>query len=156
MILVMKMNANSPSSAAEVIADPTAFLRAIRAHVPDFDYRAAAALADALAEEEMLGEMVAFSSAVTGIHKPIFISTKAGVQHGPRVMVAIDPPTHFRADGETASVTFDGTVAAGDVPTELLKRVEELIQLNRAVLVDYWEQRIPTDELQRRLESIDP
>jgi Domain of unknown function (DUF4160) len=143
-----------PSSAAEIAADPTAFLRAIRADVPDFDYRAAAALADALAEEEMLDEMASFRSAVTGVGNTLFISTKAGVRHGPRVKVAINPPTHLNAGGETASVTFDGTVSAGNVPASLLKEVQEFIELNRTVLVDYWEQRISTDELQERLKSI--
>jgi Domain of unknown function (DUF4160) len=150
----MKMTATTPSSAADIVADPAAFLEALREAVPGFDYQAAAAVADALAEEEMLGEMVAFSSAVTGIHNTIFISTKAGVRHGPRIKVAINPPTHFRADGENVSVTFDGTVAAGDVPTGLLKQVQKFIDLNRDALLEYWEQRISTDDLQRRLKPI--
>lgn len=150
----MKMTATVPSSAAEVVADPHALLRAIRADVPDFDYRAAAALADALAEEEMLGEMASFRSAVTGVDNTIFISTKAGVRHGPRVKVAINPPLHLNAGGETASVAFDGTVAAGNVPAWLLRQVQAFIELNRAALTEYWEERISTDELQQQLRSI--
>ncbi|MBV9565049.1 MAG: DUF4160 domain-containing protein [Bradyrhizobium sp.] len=143
-----------PSSAAEVIADPAEFLRALRAGMPDFDYGAAAALADALAEEEMLGEMVSFTSTVTGIHNTVFISTKAGVRRGPRLKLAVNPPTHFRADGETASVTFEGTAVAGHVSSGLLRQVQAFIELNRAVLLDYWEQRISTDELRERLRPI--
>jgi hypothetical protein len=32
--------------------------------------------------------------------------------------------------------------------------VQQFIELNREVLLDYWEYRILTDELQRRLKSI--
>ena len=149
----MKMTATVPSSAAEVVADPAAFLKAVREAVPDFDYCAAAALADALAEEEMLGEMASFGSAVTGVDNTIFISTKVGVRHGPRIKVAINPAKHLNPGGETASVTFEGNVAAGDVPSWLLKQVQKFIELNRAVLVEYWELRISTDELQQQLRS---
>jgi hypothetical protein len=76
----MKMTATIPSSAAEPVADPAAFLRAVRAGdhvaVPDFDYRAAAALADALAEEELLEEIVSYRKDVTGVDNTIFISPK--------------------------------------------------------------------------------
>lgn len=148
------MTSTTPSSAAAIIADPVAFLRALREDVPDFDYQAAAALADALAEEEMLGEMASFGVDTTGIKNTIFISTGYGVRHGPRVKVAINPALQFSPGGDWASVTFDGTVAAGDVPAWLLKQVQAFIELNRAVLTEYWEQRILTSELQRRLRSI--
>ncbi|WP_315792669.1 hypothetical protein [Bradyrhizobium sp. SZCCHNRI1002] len=113
--------------------------------------------ADAAAEGEMLGDMVAFDSTVTGIHNTIFVSTKAGVRHGPRIKVAINPPTHFRADGENASVTFDGRVIPdGAVPAALLSQLQEFINQNRAVLFEYWDQNISTNELQRRLHPIEP
>src|SRR5262249_39327045 len=141
-----------PSSSAAIIRDPLAYLKALREGtapaVPDLDSSAVAALADAAAEEEMLGDMATFSPAVTGVHNTIFVSTKAGVRHGPRIKVAIDPPTHFRADGETASVTFDGDVVAGDVTAAVLKDIRRFIELNREALIAYWEQTIPTDELQ--------
>jgi hypothetical protein len=68
----MKMTATVPSSAAEVIAEPAAFLRAGREAVPDLNYQAAAAVADALAEEEMLGELVSYRKDVTGIPYTVF------------------------------------------------------------------------------------
>jgi Domain of unknown function (DUF4160) len=150
----MKMTATSPSSSAEVIADPAAFLKAVRATVPDFGYEAAAAVADALAEEEMLGEMASFKKAVTGVDNTIFISTKSGVRHGPRIKVAVNPPTHFSPSGDTASVDFDGEVTAGKVSQHALRQAQKFIELNRQALLDYWEERISTDELAQRLKSI--
>jgi hypothetical protein len=102
-----KMTVIIPSSAAEVVADPAAFLKAVRegkaAAIPDFDYEAAAALADVLAEEEMLGEMATFREATTGIHNTIFLSTKEGVRHGPRIKVTINPPTHLKCASRVGS-----------------------------------------------------
>jgi hypothetical protein len=57
----------------------------------------------------------------------------------------------LNARGETASVTFDGTVVAGDISAPLLEQVRQFITLNRAALLEYWEQQISTDELQDRL-----
>jgi hypothetical protein len=152
----MKMTANVPSSAAEVVSDPAAFLRAVRSAVPDFDYQAAAALADALAEEELLEEMVSYRKAVTGVENTIFISPKGNTQHAARIKLAIDPPDAIDPRGETASIAIaDGAVAAGKVaPAPLLKSVQRFIELNRAALLDYWEYRIDTEELRQRLKSI--
>jgi hypothetical protein len=154
--MLMKMAATVPSSAAEVVSDPAAFLRALRADVPDFDYRAAAALADALAEEELLGEMVSYRRDVTGVSNTIFISPKGNTRHAARVKVAINPPDSIDPrGGEDASVAIsDGSVSAGNVSAALLKDVQRFIELNRAVLIDYWEYRIDTEELRQRLVSI--
>jgi hypothetical protein len=122
--------------------------------VPDFDYRAAAALADALAEEEMLGEMASFRKAVTGVDNTIFVSTKSGVRHGPRIKLAVNPATHVSPSGDTASVNFDGEVTAGQLPSDLLRQAQRFIELNRQTLLDYWEERISTDELRQRLKRI--
>jgi hypothetical protein len=151
----MKMTATVPSSAAEVVSDPAAFLRALRADVPDFDYRAAAALADALAEEELLEEMVSYRTAVTGVGNTIFISPKGNTRHAARVAVAINPADSIDPRGETASVAIsDGSGTAGNVSAALLKDVQRFIELNRAVLIEYWEYRIDTEELRQRLVSI--
>jgi hypothetical protein len=152
--MLMKMTATVPSSAAEVVSDPAAFLRALRADVPDFDYRAAAALADALAEEELLEEMVSYRTDVTGVSNTIFISPKGNTRHAARVKVAINPADSVDPRGETASVAIsDGSVMAGNVSAALLKDVQRFIELNRAALIDYWEYRIDTEQLRQRLKS---
>jgi hypothetical protein len=64
------MPATIPSSAADIVADPAAFLEAVRGGnlkpVPDFDYRAAMALIEVLAEEELFAEMDSYRKDVTG------------------------------------------------------------------------------------------
>jgi hypothetical protein len=43
---------------------------------------------------------------------------------------------------------------AGDVPVALLKQAQKFVELNRAVLIAYWDYRIDTEQLRRRLKSI--
>jgi hypothetical protein len=113
-------------------------------------------LADALAEEELLEEMVTYRKNVTGVDNTIFISPKGNTRHAPRIKMAIDPPDSVDPRGETASIAIaDGAVAAGDVPHRLLDQACRFIALNRDVLLDYWDYKIDTDELRRRLRSID-
>jgi hypothetical protein len=155
----MKMTATIPSSTAAIVADPAAFLEAVRegkaVSVPDFDYRAAVALTEALAEEELLAEMVSYRKDVTGVGNTIFISPKGNTRHAARVKVAINPPDSIDPRSETASVAIDdGIVKEGQVPAALLAAVQRFIALNRAALLDYWDYRIDTEELRRRLTSI--
>ena len=112
-------------------------------------------LADKIAEEELLEEMVSYRKNVTGVEHTIFISPKGHTRHAPRIKVAIDPPDSVDPRGETASVAIaDGEVTAGDVPRGLLDQARQFIALNRDALLDYWDYKIDTDELRRRLKPI--
>ena len=70
---------------------------------------------------------------------------------------SVTPVTPDSVDprGKTASVAIgDATVVAGDVPPRLLEQVRQFLEANRDVLLDYWEYRIDTEELRRRLKSV--
>jgi hypothetical protein len=112
-------------------------------------------LADALAEEELLEEMVAYRKNVTGVDNTIFIPPKGNTRHAPCIKIAVDPPDSVDPRGETASIAIaGGAVAAGDVARRLLDQTRQFIALNRDVLLDYWDYKIDTDELRPRLKSI--
>lgn len=153
-----------PSSSAEIIANPQRFLDEMRKgriiNLTDLGYVIAptteiAGLADELAEEELLEEMVSYRRNVTGVNNTIFISPKGNTRHAPRIKLAIDPPDSVDPRGNTASIAIvDGAVVAGDVPPALLEQVQRFIDSNRTVLLDYWEYRIDTDTLRRRLKSV--
>jgi hypothetical protein len=154
------------SSSNEIMADPARLIEAMRAgsiiNIPDLDYTIApttalANLAEERAEEELLEEMVSYRKDVTGVANTIFISPKGNTRHAPRIKVAIDPPLSVDPRSKTASVAIaDGTVVAGEVPPTLLDQARRFIDVNRDVLLDYWEYRIDTDELRRRLKPIQP
>jgi hypothetical protein len=116
------------------------------------------ALADELAEEEQLEHMLAYRKNVTGVDNTVFISPKVHARHAARVTVAINPPDTVSPAGETISVSIhDGAVVAGNagsVTATLLEQVRRFIALNKDALIDYWEERIDTDELRQRLRSI--
>jgi hypothetical protein len=109
-------------------------------------------ISDELAERELLEEMVSYRKDVTGVDNTVFISPKGQVRHGPRVKLAINPPDSLDPSTETASIAIeDGNVVAGKVPAKLRKQVQRFIELNRDVLLDYWNYRIDTKQLHERL-----
>ena len=129
-------------------------------NVPDLDYSivprtALIDLADELAEEELLEEMVSYRKNVTGIAHTVFISPRGKTRHAPRIKVAINPPDSVDPRAETASLAIaGGEVVAGSVPAPLVDQVRRFIGANREALLDYWDYRIDTDELRQRLKPI--
>jgi hypothetical protein len=113
-------------------------------------------IGDELAEKELLEEMVSYRKDVTGVDNTVFISPKGQVRPGPRVKLAINPPDSLDPSTETASIAIEGgNVVAGQVPAKLHKQVQRFIELNRDVLLDYWNYRIDTKQLQQRLKPIE-
>jgi hypothetical protein len=107
------------------------------------------------ADEELLEQMLSYRKNVTGVNNTIFISPKGNTRHAARIKLAIDPPDSVDPRGNIASVAIvDGTVVTGEVSPALLDQVQRFIDANRAVLLDYWEYRIDTDTLRRRLKSV--
>jgi hypothetical protein len=152
------------SSSEQFMADPRRLFDEMRAGhtitLTDLGYTIAptakiVGLADKLAEEELLEERVSYRKNVTGVDNTIFISPRGMTRHAPRIKLAINPPDALNPQSETAAIAIaDGTVVAGDVPPHLLEQARRFINANRDVLVDYWEYRIDTDMLQKRLKSV--
>jgi hypothetical protein len=153
-----------PSSSAEIIADPKRLLDDMRAgriiKLTDLGYMIAptadiVGLADALAEEELLEEMVSYRKDVTGVDNTVFISPKGNTRHAPRIKLAIEPPHTFDPRGKTAVIAIaDGAVVAGDIAPQLLEQARRFVEANREVLLDYWEYRIDTETLRQRLRRV--
>ena len=112
-------------------------------------------MADEPAEQQLLEEILCYRKDVTGVDNTIFISPKGNTRHAARIKLAIEPPDSIDPRSKTASVAIgDATVVAGDVPPRLLEQVRQFLEANRDVLLDYWEYRIDTEELRRRLKSV--
>ena len=102
---------------------------------------------------DVFEEMVSYRANVTGIGHTIFISPRGNAAHGPRVKVAIDPPDSLDPRGTIATITLGGAVI-GTIDPQLARQVQQFIDVNRAVLLDYWNYKIDTDQLRQRLQSI--
>jgi hypothetical protein len=114
------------------------------------------ALADQLAEEELLEHMASFRKDTTGVDNTIWLSPKGRTRHAARVKVAIDPPHTLDATSEAASVAVhDGSLVDGKMSPGLLEQVRRFIDLNRDAITDYWENRIDTRQLDQRLKPIE-
>lgn len=113
-------------------------------------------LVDDVAERDLLEEMVSYRKDVTGVTNVVFISPKGFTRHAARLKVAINPPDSIDPRSQTASIAIhDGSVVAGDpVPPDILDQVRRFIEANRDALLDYWEYRIDTNELAKRLRRI--
>ena len=122
---------------------------------PSSDFEPLVTISDELAEREQLEHMVTYRKNITGVDNTIFISPGLRVRHAPRIKVAIEPPDSINPLSEQASVEIStGRVVAGEVSAALLRQVQKFIQLNRGVLLEYWDARITTDQLQARLKAI--
>jgi hypothetical protein len=151
------------SSSADIVADPAQLLNDMGAgriiNLTDLGYTIAptaeiVGLADALAEEELLEEMVSYRKDVTGVDNTIFISPKGNTRHLARIKLAIDPPHTVDPRGKTAVVAIADGKVTGDVPSLLLGQARRFIDANREALLDYWEYRIDTETLRQRLKRI--
>jgi hypothetical protein len=102
---------------------------------------------------DVFEEMVSYRANVTGISHTIFISPRGNAAHGPRVKVAIDPPDSLDPRGTIATITLGGAII-GTIDPQLARQVQQFIDVNRAVLLDYWNYKIDTDQLRQGLQSI--
>jgi hypothetical protein len=151
------------SSSADIVADPVQLLNDMLAgriiNLTDLGYTIAptaeiVGLADELAEEELLEEMVSYRKDVTGVDNTIFISPRGNTRHPARIKLAVDPPHTVDPRGKTAVVAIADGKVAGEVPPRLLEQARRFIDANRDVLLDYWEYRIDTETLRQRLKPI--
>lgn len=151
------------SSSAQIAADPERFFEALRAgriiNLTDLGYTITptaeiVGLADELAEEELLEETVSYRKDVTGVDNTIFISPKGNTRHSARINLAVDPPHTVDPRGKTAVVAIADGKVTGDVPSRLLEQARKFIDVNREVLLDYWEYRIDTEKMRQRLKAI--
>jgi hypothetical protein len=151
------------SSSAEIVADPARFLDDMRAgriiNLTDLGYTIAptmeiVGLADQLAEEELLEEMVSYRKDVTGVDNTIFIAPRGNTRHPARIKLAIDPPHTVDPRGKTAVVAIADGKVTGDVSSHLLEQARRFVDTNREVLLDYWEYRIDTETLRQRLKPL--
>jgi hypothetical protein len=124
---------------------------------PSGDLGPIVAISDELAERELAGDMVSYRKNKTGIDNVIFISPKGYTRHTARIKVAIEPPHSLDTTTKTASIEISsGEVVAGELSdTQLLKQVQKFIELNRPVLIEYWNNKIATDELTERLKPVE-
>ena len=92
---------------------------------------------------------------LTGLPMVVWASQRMGLPRDIRIKVM---QTHgSRMDpGDLAVVAVRPTprLVAGHLSPGDLRAVSHWIRLNEAVLIDYWEERIYTDELLRRLQRL--
>lgn len=107
--------------------------------------------------EDELFEMVNLVPRLTGLPMTIWVSPRGNARHGPRIKVNM---THGRSMSSsnlaTVAVDVSPWLVAGYLSGADLQAVSDWVKRNEAVLVDYWDFRIDTDELLQRLQPLSP
>ena len=105
-----------------------------------------------LADEEELQDMASLEKESTGVDNTIFVSTKGHARHAPRIKIAVDPPDSLNAAAKTASMAIhDFSIIGAYLPPHIVEQAKRFIELNRELLLDYWEAKIGTKEMINRL-----
>jgi hypothetical protein len=151
------------TSEAEFLEHPERLVEHMRAkariNIPDLGYTTAPISEFPYVGEggdlDEAGDMTSLRKNKTGVDNTMFISTKGYGQHGPRIKIAIDPPYAFTPEGKTASMAIhDCSVIEAYMPMPLVEQAKKFIEANRDVLLEYWDGKIPTDEMIERLKAI--
>ncbi|MEJ0058610.1 MAG: DUF4160 domain-containing protein [Terricaulis sp.] len=111
--------------------------------------------AGALTEDQGSFEMVNIRPEISGLPFIVWISEKGGVRHDVRVTVS--PGPRVREFTATVSVRPQVELLAGELSAADLKAVRDWIELNRDVIVGYWNGDILyTDEALAALQALPP
>jgi hypothetical protein len=142
------------SSSAQIAEDLASFFEALRAghavHVPELGGTVALVEADQEVED-----MVSLRPEKTGVENTVFVSTKGYAEPAPRIKIAVDPPHAFNATSKSASMAVhDHSIRGESVAPHIAEQAKRFIDLNREVLLDYWDCKIDTAELIERLKPI--
>jgi hypothetical protein len=122
-------------------------LNAIGIKPSDLIKEIAEVLEEREAEEEPLEEMGSDEKKNTGIDNVVFLSPRGRAPHQARIKVAIDPPDSLNPGPGTKQASIavhDGSVSGERIPSDLYLQILEFIDLNREVLLDYWDYKIST------------
>src|SRR6516225_3689239 len=109
--------------------------------------------------EDELFEMVNLVPRLTGLPMTIWVSPRGNARHGPRIKVSrCEPGGPGISSSNLATVAVDVSpwLVAGYLSGSDLQAVSDWVKRNEAVLVDYWDFRIDTDELLQRLQPLSP
>ena len=92
---------------------------------------------------------------ITGLPMVVWASQRMGLPHDLRIKVMqTHGPRMDPSDLAVVAVRPMPRLVAGHLSPADLRAVSDWIRLNEAVLIDYWEERIYTDELLRRLQRL--
>lgn len=107
-------------------------------------------------EKEDLFLMANFREKSTGLPMVIWVSERGNTQHAPRIKVSTNNNDKM-IEGQTVSVsiTEPPEIMAGvGLKSKDLQLVIKFIELNRSLLLDYWDSKIDTTDLVLDLKKI--
>ena len=108
-------------------------------------------------EEEDFFDMANLPPEVTGLPMVVWVSQRGRSRHDVRVKVSLVHGRRMNVD-QTASVSVRpgvAVVAGPPLPKDDLEAVARWIGLNRKTIIEFWQERIYTNELLAQLVPVD-
>ena len=103
-----------------------------------------------------LYEMANFRKKSTGLPRVIFVSSKGGVKHGPRIKVSIKKSDNLNPEYLAISVSIEDEpkIKLGELPKKDFEKISEWIKINKSTLLKYWNYKIDTETLIKNLKKL--
>jgi hypothetical protein len=99
-------------------------------------------------------DMVSLRKDVTGFDNTVFVSTRGNARHAARIKIAVDPWDSLDPSCKSASMAIhDYSVRGEYLPRNIAELASQFIERNRAVLLEYWDFKLDTSEMVKRLKA---
>ncbi len=106
-------------------------------------------------EKEDLFLMANFREKSTGLPMVIWVSERGNAKHAPRIKVSTNNDKMIEGQTVSVSITEPAEIMAGvGLRSKDLQLVIKFIELNRSLLLDYWDSKIDTTDLVLDLKKI--
>jgi len=99
--------------------------------------------------------MASISTEKTGLDYKIWVSTKSGIKHSPRIKVSILKNDKIKYDQLFTVTIDDNPKIIGSLSKKLsskqLELIKKFVAINKTSLLQFWEEDITTDKLLDKL-----
>jgi hypothetical protein len=104
---------------------------------------------------DALFEMANLFPRTTGLPLTVWVSPRGGARHDARVKVSLAPGRMDVTNTAVVAIRPEPHLVAGDLAAADFAAVARWITLNRAVLIEFWDEQIDSAELGARLVRLD-
>jgi hypothetical protein len=103
----------------------------------------------------MNDEMSNFWSKDTGLPVVIWVSVKTGAKHGARIKISHNKKW-IAGDDFSLTISDNPKIVSGEckLDSKPLELIKKYIKLNKRVLIEYWNEKISTADLVKKLIKI--
>jgi hypothetical protein len=108
-------------------------------------------------DDEDIYEMANLSPRMTGLPMSIWVSPRGNARHDVRIKVNVAHGRQMKIDNTAVvAVRPSPRVVSGELSSADQQAVAEWIALNAQVVIDYWDDKLDTDQMLENLKRVPP